>query len=229
MRWDYKRRMRKMSAGLAGAVRVVRLHMQPAETVFTDIYRSNRWGDVESRSGPGSTVERTQVLRTELANLLKGLGVRSLLDIPCGDLNWMQYLKADLDWYIGADIVRELVALNQHRFGRKNRRFVQLDLTRSELPDAALILCRDCLTHFSQADVRRALANVKRSRACYFLTTSFFATQRNRSIATGQWQPLNLQRAPFHLPAPLCVISDKRPDGSLEDKVLALWRVKDLP
>jgi hypothetical protein len=41
-----------------------------------------------------------------------------LLDIPCGDFNWMKLLNLGVD-YIGADIVGELIAENRRRFGAK--------------------------------------------------------------------------------------------------------------
>lgn len=36
-------------------------------------------------------------------------GVRSVLDIPCGDFFWFKEIKLDLDSYIGGDIVAPLI------------------------------------------------------------------------------------------------------------------------
>jgi hypothetical protein len=46
----------------------------------------------------------------------------------------------------------------------------------------------------------------------------------------GDWRPLNLERAPFLLPAPLAVVDERLSEISDEwgDKRLALWRLHDL-
>src|SRR6185312_15131601 len=54
-------------------------------SVFEQIYTRNTWQSSESRSGPGSTLERTEILRRELPPMLARLGVRTLVDAPCGD------------------------------------------------------------------------------------------------------------------------------------------------
>lgn len=58
--------------------------------VFTDIYRTNRWGSDETRSGPGSELLRMKRVIAQLGELNRDLGVSSVLDAPCGDFNWMQ-------------------------------------------------------------------------------------------------------------------------------------------
>lgn len=64
-------------------------------TVFTAIYRTNRWGSEETRSGTGSERARTRRVAAELGRLIRDLGIRSVLDIPCGDFNWMQDVRLD--------------------------------------------------------------------------------------------------------------------------------------
>jgi hypothetical protein len=58
--------------------------------IFTSIKQKNLWGDAESVSGPGSTIDQTKILVAELSNLFIAKNIKSLLDIPCGDFNWMQ-------------------------------------------------------------------------------------------------------------------------------------------
>jgi hypothetical protein len=59
------------------------------ERLFTNIYRSNHWGGADSVSGGGSDLEQTSALRAALPGVLQRLGVRTLLDAPCGDFHWM--------------------------------------------------------------------------------------------------------------------------------------------
>ena len=71
------------------------------------------------------------------------------------------------------------------------------------LPAADLVLCRDCLPHFSLRDARRALENIVASGSTFLLTTTFTDRQANQDIRTGDFRALNLERAPFALPSPL--------------------------
>ena len=203
---------------------------KPPEEVFTSIYKEKHWGGRDSASGPGSDDLQTDVLVTGLASVLRGLNARTLLDIPCGDFHWMR--KVDLTGidYTGADIVRELIARNSQLFGRGHLRFQHLDLMQGPLPGADLILCRDCLVHFSYTDIRRALRVMIASDSRYLLTTTFPARTGNFDIATGNWRPLNLQAPPFRFPTPLRILDEgcSEGEGAYADKCLGLWKISDL-
>ena len=58
--------------------------------VFDKIYEKNTWGSEESRSGPGSTEKQTRRIREALPTILNNFGIKSMLDLPCGDWNWMK-------------------------------------------------------------------------------------------------------------------------------------------
>jgi hypothetical protein len=195
--------------------------------VFTEHFRTNGWGNLESVSGSGSTLAGTVAVRDALPAVLTQHDVRTMLDIPCGDFNWLNAVDLPVR-YVGADVVSEIVAMNSARFSAGGRSFVQLDLTTDVLPRADLILCRDCLFHFSFSDIAHALANIKRSGARLLLTTTNTELERNRDIVTGEWRRLNLQAAPFSLPAPLMLIDERCTDPGASDKQLGLWRIADL-
>ena len=129
--------------------------------------------------------------------------------------------------YTGGDLLPELIEANR---ARGSAHFEVLDLTVSPLPPADLLLCRDCLVHFSFADVARALANIARSPITWFLSTTFPAEATNRDIMTGDWRPINLERPPFNLPPPALLLSEgcTEAKGRFPDKSLGLWAVKDL-
>ena len=105
------------------------------------------------------------------------------------------------------------------------------DLTRDPLPRADAILCRDCLVHFSFADVWAALDVFRRSGARYLVTTSFPAHPRNRDIRTGRWRTLSLEAAPFAFPPPLRAVDERclGGDGTYQDKILGVWAIDALP
>jgi len=200
------------------------------ESTFAPFYAENRWGDEESVSGPGSSLTRTAKLRRELPGLLQEIGVRTLLDAPCGDFNWMKDTRLDLEQYIGADIIPDLIARNSELYGNDETQFLLLDLTRDELPRADVILCRDCLIHFSYRHIAAAIKNFKRTGSTYLLTNSYPAWGRNENIRTGDFRPLNLTLPPFNFPPPISQIHEKVPEDEARffGKILGLWKLSDL-
>ena len=197
-----------------------------AERIFTRIYRANEWGDAESRSGPGSTVFRTRLLRPRLAALFGCLGIRSLLDLGCGDFNWMRLMDLASVEYIGADVVPEVVEQNLRRYADVGRKFVVMDMLREPLPRVDLIFCRDGLVHFSFSDIAVAMRAMIQSGSTYLLATTFTGHTINEDMPTGGWRPLNLSLPPFCFPEPLEILDDgPRPDGTYPDKALGLFRL----
>jgi len=204
-------------------------HPEPL-SVFRDIYRSHHWSGSESPSGAGAGCDQTIELRRVLPELLRELGVGSMLDLPCGDYGWMRTVELPVGRYIGADLLPEVVAPLAAAFADDRHEFRVLDLTRDSLPAADLLFCRDCLVHLSFADIRRALANLVRSHIPWLLTTSFPGGEANEDIVTGDWRVLDLAGAPFHLPPPERILNEGCTEGggAFADKSLGLWRTEDL-
>jgi hypothetical protein len=196
----------------------------PSE-VFSEIHRRNIWGYQETVSGAGSTLQYTERLRQSLPGLLADLGVRTMLDVPCGDLHWISRIELPIERYIGCDIVPELIELNRSKFGREDRKFRTIDLCNDPLPDADLLLCRDCLIHLSEEMNLLALANILRSNIKYVLTTTY-PDGKNRSIRNGDWFTLNLTAAPYNFPPPLRTLDDWVPPYTRRQ--IGLWEVETL-
>jgi hypothetical protein len=200
-----------------------------AEGVFRAKFVTNAWGGVESRSGSGSDAEQTRVLVAELPQLFRKFGIGSMLDVPCGDFQWMRDVDLAGIRYVGADIVPEVVEGNQS-FARDGVRFLSLDLLRSGLPPADLVLVRDCLVHLPYGDIFQGLRNLCRSGGTYVLTTTFPDHKVNSDIRLGGWRPLNLELAPFGFPPPRHFINEHCREGAgrYADKSLGLWRLSDI-
>lgn len=211
-------------------IKFLPLSLKSPEKIFTKAYNENKWRSQDSRSGTGSSLDETAAVRDALPLLIEAFGCKSLLDIPCGDFYWMSRIKMDVQ-YTGGDIVTELIESNQEKYGCSNRRFIKLNLLTDTLPKSDLILCRDCLVHFSYTDIFHALRNIKSSGSTYLLTTTFIARNTNRNIITGAWRPLNLQIYPFNFPAPIQLIDEMSSefDRAFCDKHLGLWKISDLP
>jgi len=199
-----------------------------AKDIFTTIYKHSLWGDSASVSGAGSDLEGTEKIRKEIPKLLCSKNIKTVLDIPCGDFFWMKEMELEVDRYIGADIVTELIE-NNKKYENNKISFVEMDLLHDKLPEVQMILCHDCLFHFSYNDVVKALQNIKRSKAQYLLVTTFVGPKENTDIPTGSWRPLNLELAPFNFPNPLVSIEDYAKEDTYPHKRLALWEINSLP
>jgi SAM-dependent methyltransferase len=200
------------------------LSAAPASSrVFHGIYEANYWSGTESRSGTGSSLEQTRVIRDVLPSLIASLSCRSLLDAPCGDFHWLSRVSLGLD-YTGYDIVESVIAANRSRYENSRTRFFVADMTVDRVPHVDLILCRDGLVHLSYDDIFLALDNFIRSGARYLLTTTF-RDRPNRNIVTGDWRPLDLGRWPFLFPKALMLINEDCSEfgGIYRDKSLGLW------
>jgi glycosyltransferase involved in cell wall biosynthesis len=202
----------------------------PLKEKFSEVYAKNVFGGEESRSGAGSDLSQTEVIRSEIPSILRKYGIRAALDAPCGDWYWMQHVDLGIDRYIGVDIVDALIEKNRTLFGRDGVEFASVDLSKDELPSVDLIFSRDCLVHLSYADALKILRNFKASGARYLLTTTFTDRDSNEDLGEGFWRPLNMQLAPFNFPAPLELVNEKCTEGgnAFGDKSIGLWRFDDL-
>ena len=145
---------------------------------FTDNHASRAWATNETVSGIGSEIQHTRTLHANLLAFINANNVGSMLDLPCGDLNWMQHVIVAQRTshnpafkYIGADIAPNLIEENKAKFPQHN--FQVLNVATSRLPKADLIFVRDCLVHLPFEFVWAALANLARTEAKFVAITTF--------------------------------------------------------
>jgi 2-polyprenyl-3-methyl-5-hydroxy-6-metoxy-1,4-benzoquinol methylase len=162
---------------MLGNDRYARMHIRWMELrsnqrTFTQIYRNNLWGSEESVSGTGSTLELSASLSVELPGILTELKAKALLDAGCGDFNWLRSVGLGGVKYIGIDVVEELIERNTKLYGSAERSFMVADITRDRLPSADVVLCRHCLIHLPNRQIKLALRNLAATGAAYLLATS---------------------------------------------------------
>jgi hypothetical protein len=196
---------------------------------FRRIYNTKHWS-AKNISGSGSDISQTDTLLIKLRILIKQLNVKTLVDIPCGDFNWMKHLQIPDIMYYGGDIVQDITNKNTKNYGSVKRQFFTVDITSGRLSDGDLLLCRDCFVHLSFNDISLAVKNIKRHKIKYLLTTTFPECSVNEDIVTGDWRPINLILPPFNFPEPIQYINENctEADGEFSDKSLGLWLLKDL-
>lgn len=188
---------------------------------FTEVYAENLWGSSESRSGGGSVRGSAWVTIAEqaLAKAVHEHGVRSLNDIPCGDFNWMPDVLARLGGvrYIGFDIVHTALARNKDR--HPEHEFRLLDVTTHTPPAADLIFCKDLLNHLTDADVKRAIANMQRSGSKFLLASNNPGFENIPLPETpGASRHLDITAPPFNFRPPLWTV----------EGYLSFWRLADM-
>jgi hypothetical protein len=183
------------------------LETKDVKTRFEKIYIHNLWGDSASVSGAGSNLETTKNLRDKLPSLFVQYDITTVLDVPCGDFYWMRHVVKDAPKirYIGGDIVSQIIESNSQQYKSKNVRFSVIDLRFDELPDADIIIVRDCLFHFSFDDIKKVKANIKRSKIKYILTTTHIIDKEfsNTDITTGDFRLIDIFKEPFCFRGPV--------------------------
>jgi SAM-dependent methyltransferase len=196
--------------------------------IFGQIYANGAWvmhDKQDSLSGVGSTRQATDELAVQLSTFLREAGCRRLVDIGCGDFNWMQRVEGDFD-YLGIDVVPQVVEENRARYGNGKRRFICMDATREAIEPADVAVCREVLFHLSFGDGLRLMRNIKAAGFRYVLFTNDTSIWFNSDIRSGDFRRISLLRAPFSLPAPLRELRDDRVSAG---RVLAVWPGSALP
>jgi SAM-dependent methyltransferase len=194
------------------------------ENEFERLYRLDIWSDGgESLSGSGSYAAHTKRIRRALPEMWKKYRIKTVLDAPCGDFNYMKRVDKTGIEYTGCDIVDSVVENNVKLYSGQNVKFCKLDITKDDLPKVDMIICKDCLQHLSHENVHKALDNFKKSGSTYLLVTSYPLTHCNWDIKDGGYRPLNLCIEPFNLQNPLEKINE--PKGGDIDRTEYLFEL----
>jgi hypothetical protein len=203
--------------------------------IFQDVYTNWRFGGwPESKSGGGSTLEETEDIRQQIKQLVKDKEIKSVIDVPCGDFNWMKDIVYSFESYTGCDIVPELIADNQ-KYANQIIKFQEFDITQNEISEADLLIVRDVIGHLSLEDGKKAITNILNSKCKYLLTTTWYNLNdenynhenRNNTVTLdAQWErgaaafyPVCLHSEPFNFPKPEFYIEEKPKVDGYDDGV----------
>jgi hypothetical protein len=139
------------------------------EQIFTEIYRTGKWGGSESNlcSGGGSLHEEiVGPYVTALTALLDGITdfpIR-IVDLGCGDFRVGRRFIDHCESYTGADIVPDVVAANQAEFGGEKCGFVKLNIIEDPLPPGTVCFVRQVFQHLSNVQILKVLPKLNQYR-----------------------------------------------------------------
>jgi len=193
-------------------------------TVFDEIYETNAWRGVESRSGPGSGPIATRHLARVLPPLCSILGVKSVLDVGCGDGYWMP----DLPGYLGVDVAWPAIEAASKR--NPGRRYRCIDIRRVPVGHFDLVFTRDAMQHLSLSEGVELLRAITEAVRPTWLMASTYQGGENVDIETGDAYSPDLTAEPFNLGKPEQLMPDGyayHEGGGIRDarKMMGLWRL----
>ncbi|MEM1153880.1 MAG: class I SAM-dependent methyltransferase [Pseudomonadota bacterium] len=195
-------------------------------STFGAIYTDRRWGHGESASGPGSSLSATNLVRQALPAVLSKLEISTIVDAPCGDMNWMKSLDYKFERYVGIDIVPELIERLRTEDFPPNFHFQVGNLTTDILPSADAVFCRDCLVHLPFDHIHQAIKLFRSAGYRYLFATTFTDRDENADCELGRWRVLNMQAGPFNWPEPIELIRERNyinTQDKYRDKSLGVW------
>lgn len=174
------------------------------------------WGSSnETPCGYGSEIGSTVNIRQAIPIIVQGLNIWSILDAGCGDQHWFpfNYLPHRTQMsYVGVDIFP------------RNKDVLEFDITSDKAVPSGpydLVICRDVLIHFTNAQAMLALNNFKRFGHKWLLATTYVgAYNEPRKVEGIRYAPMDLVAPPFNLGSPLMLIPENYPA-----KFCGLWRL----
>ncbi|HLK39233.1 MAG TPA: glycosyltransferase family 25 protein [Polyangiaceae bacterium] len=164
--------------------------------LFLPYYEGGEWA--EGRVG-GSTLDFTKGYRAFVEQFVVEHGVRSVLDVGCGDWTFSRAI----DWkgarYVGLEVLPHLVEQNRARF--PGAEFVVGDARRlDEHAGFDLLIMKDVLQHWSNDTILAFLSQPALASFRHILITNCDEERPlNPDIADGDWRPLNLLAPPFEM------------------------------
>lgn len=167
-------------------------------------------GNRESASGPGSSLTSAAAASNLLLRKLRELPIRSVLDLGCGDWNWMQNLgfphpiPGRRITYEGWESSQELVDALRDKHGQDGVDFHVRDVSTESFPNVDLIIARDILFHMLPEMALGIVERIKRSGK-YLSAPSYMFMHKNgefkehSDIEDWGFFLINLNIEPFSL------------------------------
>lgn len=198
-------------------------------------------GKRESASGPGSYLSNTKEIRELLINTVNNKKIASILDLGCGDWNWMSQTITDLRnikevFYTGWDANEKLIDELNLKYADNCTTFEQKDLILDNYPTVDLIIIRDVLFHLHPRFVKRVLSKIKDSQTPWLISTTYdtqansneLTIKNNNNIENWYFHLINLSIKPYYLKKyEVDKVEEKNNKHSNQKRYSVLYELKD--
>lgn len=168
---------------------------------FDHIYSNKLWGvnkEGKGSSGSGSLISTTTEYRSLLKQFLKDNNINSIVDLGCGDWEWMKEFDLGSIRYTGIDVSSIVIEKNNKHYSTDNIKFINGDVN-NITEEVDLIVIKDVLQHLPNHIIKDIL-NIVRIKCKYCLITNDYSSKKcNKDIPIGSWTPIDLTRHPFNL------------------------------
>lgn len=133
----------------------------------------------ETFCGPGSELKRCEKFIYFLDLIIKKYNIKTVIDIGCGDLNYMKnLLKKDKIEYRGYDISSSAVKYCNEKFPQY--KIEQLNICNEKLPQGGdLVIVKDVFIHLNDFFVNKALDNILSNKKIKYLLVTGHLERKN--------------------------------------------------
>ena len=176
--------------------------MNNNKLIFENIYEKQIWNNGNPNiplSGPGSSLKTTKEISNILNNFIYNNNCNSILDLGCGDLNWIsktKFFNDDNIKYVGIDIVESLITSHSKKY--LNKIFLCKDITTYNNFDSVdLIIIRDVIFHLKNEEILSIFDNIK-DKFKFLVITSCLNNINTDNFNKCYYSSKNINIKPFN-------------------------------
>lgn len=171
------------------------------KNTFNHIYSNKLWGvnkEGKGSSGSGSLISTTTEYRNLLEEFIKNNNINSIVDLGCGDWEWMKEFDLGNITYTGIDVSSIVIENNNKLYSTNNIKFINGDAN-NITEEVDLIVIKDVLQHLPIHIIIEILSIVKTKCKYSLITNDYSSKKCNKDIPIGSWTPIDLTKHPFNI------------------------------
>lgn len=163
---------------------------------FENIYKKDIWNCNGVRSGHGSELKQTVNIRSFLDKFIPENSIKTVVDLGCGDLNWVKHTQAFVIDYTGIDIAEPLI--EEHKLNYIDKKFYSKDIVKDEIPECDLIIIHDVIFHIKIKDILDLFENIKHKFKYLLITSCNNFVNEDKHNIPYHFSKVNLEITPFN-------------------------------
>ena len=131
----------------------------------------------------GSLIEHNREYIDFLQRKLSELGVKTIVDIGCGDWQFSQFIDWSPYEYLGVDIVSSVIEQNKQKFEKENIKFDVINIfdEHNKIPDADVFIIKDVMIHWRHEQIRQMIP-ILQSKCKYIIATHCYPMNKTNQI-----------------------------------------------